>query len=399
MNKSNNDKKVGYILISLPILYNTITFLYCNISGIYNGDYLGVPIENNLLFALGYILSFIPFIILWQFYTAFKKRSKSVKIIIPNPKVVKPTFLTILIWQLLVTIFFGVNQLGEDAYNAPYLIKPIIQVMNRFPASIIGGLYIGLFCSRNKKSFVRISWLILLLGVSKKSLYAPINLFYLFLVYYSSDLIAWLKKWKIAVVLAIFILPVIVDFGYTLRDELRGDEHISLSSDKLIFGKLVGRLSSLSNLGFIIENTPLLYINSQELDSWYYQKQVLMVACGMKYAPDITPERMLFNVLGDDKPNISYMCSTPGNFMLAAYKSPNIFIVNLLTMLILYYIGFSLIARINMAQKFELLLLFYLVPTMSGVANEVALVTISLCMVTIFFKLFNGFGSHRHKYA
>lgn len=386
---------VGKIIISFPIIYNTITFIYCLINQKYNGDYIGYPINNIYILIIAYILSFIPYIILWKFYLYFSKRKFKDKIIKPNKNILKPFIICVIIWQIFVTLTFGVGQMGDDPYNAPSYIKPIIQILNRFPTSFIGAIYIALYCRNNIKNFAIIAALIIFAGLAKKSISAPIYIIYLFIIFYPTTLKCWIKKNRILFILMIIFIPSIVEFGYSFRDTLRGKDSEYTSTESLIFGKLFGRLSSLSDFSFMMENIPYFIIKSNEIETLYFQKQVLSGTIGMYFAPEVTPEKQLFNTLGDGSSNTSYMCSIPGNMMISLIKSPYVLFLNILTLLLIYYATFRLISKIQIPKK-NLLALFLLIsPTNSGVANELAFIPMCILVLIIFLKLFNGIGKRK----
>lgn len=387
-----NQISVGKIIISFPIIYNTVTFIYCIITGRYNGDYIGYPIYNKSILVLAYILSFIPYLILWRFYIFFSKKKQINKPIIPNNKILKPFIICVILWQIFVSLVFGVGQMGDDPYSAPSFIKPIIQIFNRFPTSFIGAVYIALYCRNNINQFLKIAFLIIIAGLAKKSISAPIYVIYLFIIFYPKTISTWIKKYKLSFILLIIFIPSFVQLGYSFRDSLRGKQSEYTNSQSLIFGKLFGRLSSLSDLSFIMENIPYFIINSYEIEPLYFQKQVLSGSIGMYFAPKVTPEKQLFNTLGDGSSNTSYMCSIPGNMIISIIKSPYVLVINILTLLFIYYATFRLIALIQIPKK-NLLALFLLIsPTNSGVANELAFIPMCILILILFLKLFNGIG-------
>lgn len=377
----------------MPLLYNTITYLYCLYSGDFTGDYLGVSINNNYILTFSYICSFIPYIILWNIYRRYKKSECKTHVRVHvNLSFLKWFIYFLFFWHILVTLLFGVGQLGDDAYQAPTFIKVFIQLFNRFPVHLVGALYIAL-CDERKRfhEFIKIALLIIIIGLARKSISSPIFVFYIYLIFYGDKFLIWAKKNLILLSIIMVLSPYLIGGVYSFRDSLRGKENmVELSSSQLVFGKFFGRLSSLSDTGFIMENLPYFAIQAQELDFYYYQRQVLSGTLGMSFAPDLTPERVLYNSLGDGSPNISYMCGVTGNMVLAFLKSPYMLVLNLASFILLLMITFHLAQRLSIPCNSELALLFLISPVMSGVANECAFISIVLLLFILLNMVVNG---------
>lgn len=396
MNSDTIDISKGKILLLLPLFYNTVNFLYCLYSGSYTGDYLGVHIEvSHLILLFNYICSFIPFVILWKIYIYYKKknvnRHRSFYI---KASFFKPFVYFIFFWQIIMSLLFGVGQLGDDAYDAPAYIKLFIQIFNRFPANWMGAFYIALYGNKRFSEFIKIALLIIIAGLVKKSISSPIFVFYIFLVFYGDTFLLWIKKHILLTIISLALFPCLLGSVYTLRDYLRGNENQSvLSVNQLIFGKFFGRLSSFSDSSFIIQNLPYFAIQAAELDTYYYQRQILSGTLGMSFAPDLTPEKVLFNSLGDGNPNVSYMCGVSGNMILALLKSPFSFFMNVLSFVLLLILTFSLANRLNIPHILEIAFIFQMGPVMSGVANECAFVSFVFLLFIVLIVLSNNFLS------
>ena len=376
------DTSKGKLLIFFPLFYNTVNLLYCLYSGCFTGDYLGITVNNYNLLFVTYVCSFIPQIVLWEIYKWHKKRqamhpSHGIQI---NLSFLRLFVYFIFFWHISVSLLFGVNQLGEDAYQAPSFIKVFIQIFNRFPPNLIGACYIALCGNKRFSEFLKIALLMVVFGLVKKSISSPVFIFYIALIFYGDRLLPWFKRHIFLIAFISLLSPYVIRSIYSLRDSLRGTEGIELSSEQLVFGKLFGRLSSLSNSGFIVENLFYFASQAQELDYFYYQKQSLSGVLGMSFAPPLSPEKVLFNSLGDGDPNVSYMCGVMGNMTLSFLRSPSLLLINFVSFVLLLWLTFYLIGRMRIPWAFELALVFQISPVMSGVANECAFVPVALCL-------------------
>lgn len=386
----------GKTLLFFPVFYNTINFLYCLYSGQYTGDYLGVSIGINfsVLFIV-YLLSLMPFFILWKIYVHFKRKStKEQKLIRVNKSFFCKFVYFIFAWQIFVSLFFGVGVLGDDPYQAPAAVKIFIQIFNRFPVTLMAIFYIALHGKDDLRAFFKMVVLLIIAGISKHSISAPIFAIYLFIVFWGNLFVFWIRKYFLLICLSCLLLPTVVSSIYTLRDTLREKENVaSLSTEKMIFGKFFGRLSTYSNFAFIVENRPYFAITSLELDKYYYQRQALSGTIGMQFAPEITPEKVLFNSLGDGSPNVSYACGVGGNLLMSLLKSSTIFLLNFCTLILLLILTFFLIEKIDISNKFEIALLLQMGPMMSGVVNECAFVPFTIFIFILFVIISNNFIS------
>lgn len=72
---------LGKVILFFPIMYNTITLLYCLLTGTYNGDYLGYKYRSSIFIIIAYLLSFIPLIIYGNFINILNRRRKPNKYI------------------------------------------------------------------------------------------------------------------------------------------------------------------------------------------------------------------------------------------------------------------------------------------------------------------------------
>ena len=166
------DTSKGKLLIFFPLFYNTVNLLYCLYSGCFTGDYLGITVNNYNLLFVTYVCSFIPQIVLWEIYKWHKKRqamhpSHGIQI---NLSFLRLFVYFIFFWHISVSLLFGVNQLGEDAYQAPSFIKVFIQIFNRFPPNLIGAFYIALCGNKRFSEFLKIALLMVVFGLVKKSI-------------------------------------------------------------------------------------------------------------------------------------------------------------------------------------------------------------------------------------
>ena len=158
--------------IYLFFLFSSVaSFFYAIVKQRYNGDFLGIQVElSYTILTFNLILSLIPFFLIWIIYKKYKKKTKSGSVAIPLKFFGQFLFLLI-VWNIIVTIIYGVGVIAAPAYEAPPFIKIIIQILNRFNYSYGFFLYILLTPKKNKTQFyllfliIVLSFLIAGLGV------------------------------------------------------------------------------------------------------------------------------------------------------------------------------------------------------------------------------------------
>lgn len=108
------------------------SFFYALFTGRLNGDFLGVAVRiPTFVLFINLVLTILPFYITWRIYKSMK--SNPLKKGINIPMSFFGYFLVfVMIWNVIVTVIFGVGVMAAPPYSAPAMIKPLIQIMNRF---------------------------------------------------------------------------------------------------------------------------------------------------------------------------------------------------------------------------------------------------------------------------
>lgn len=381
-------KHLCYFFVGAAVL----SFLFAIFKGILNGDFLGVTVRLPFwMLVVNLIFTIIPFFVALKIYLRYKK--KEVKRRITIPVSFFGFFLVfIIIWNVIVTLLFGVGIMGAPAYEAPPLIKPVIQIMNRFNYAYGVYIYILLVPKKNKFQFYLV-FMLLVLSYLRAGLGVFLYLGMLYYIKYFEEVNLFVKRQKILFVFIILFFPLAFSGLYAFRNELRGKGDIEVNEDPIL-GVLVGRLSSFSDSAFILQEAPLFFIDAQSLDTYYFQKQALGGVISQDFMPVNRPEVMLFKFYYENlEDNVTYMAGTQGNLYLSLFKSPYVFLLNLGTIFVYIFMTFFLfrLLRFDYANELAFLLLLYVL--MSGVSNEYAFLIFSVFVFIVLFLVINLLGN------
>lgn len=388
INDSDSIKSAKYLCLFF-VFTAFLSFLYAVFTGRLNGDFLGVEVTLPFwLLTVNFIFTILPFFVTWKIYLYYKK--KEVKNRVTIPIIFFQYFLIfIIIWNIIVTILFGVGVMAAPPYEAPTLIKPVIQVMNRFNYMYGTFIYILVVPKKNWFQFLLVLML-LVLAYLRAGLGVIMYFGMLYYIKYFIEANRFLKRQKIIVILFLVCFPIFVNGLYELRSVLRNQEMESAMPDP-IFGVLMGRLSSFSDSAFILQEAPLFFISAKDLDPFYFQKQALGGVISLNYMPEHRPESMLFKFYYENsEDNVTYMAGTQGNLYLALFKSPMVFFLNLIT--VFFYVistfYFFRLLRFDYSHELAFMLLLYVL--MSGVSNEYAFLIFSIFVYVVLFMIINA---------
>lgn len=386
-------KKAIKDLILLFAVFSFVSFLYSIIERRFNGDFLGIRVRLPffmLLFNL--VCSLIPFLLLWYFYIYFKNRRISACVTLPL-SFFSLFILFLLIWNILITILFGVGVMGLPPYQAPPIIKIFIQMMNRFNYAYGTFIYI-LATSKNNKTQILHVFLLIALSFLRAGLGVFMYLGIIYFLKYYEELTRWAKMHKLSIIISILIFPFISNLLYNIRGAIRHEDVDSLAPSEQIFGRFIGRLSSFSDSGIILQEAPYFYLASQQLNPFYFQMQAIGGVFGMNFMPATRPEQLLFWYSSDNSDdNVTYMTGTQGNLYISLMKSPWTFLINLVTIAI-YIVStfyFLRLLRFNYSNELAVILLLYVL--VSGVSNEFAFLIFSIFVFFILFLVVNWLKS------
>lgn len=373
----------------LFILAPVISYLYAIFKGKLNGDFLGVEVLiPNWLLLINLIFSLIPLTFVWKLFEFYKK--KQIKKSHNIPIVFLGTFLTILIiWNIYITIYFGVGVMAAPPYEAPNNIKIVIQILNRFNYMYGVFLYIMVVPKKNKFQFILVI-LLMIASYLRAGLGVILYLTMIYYLKYFEEIKLFIKRYLLIVFGFLMLMPFLISNLYNIRSTLRKQSDQEISED-IILGVLIGRLSSFSDSAFILQEAPYFILSSQDLDNLYFQKQALGGVISVNLMPEIRPEKMLFKFYNENSnESISYMAGTQGNLYISLFKSINVFLLNLVNIIIYMVLTFKVfrMLKFNFSNELALILLLYV--TMSGVSNEYAFLIFSIFVFISLFYMVNN---------
>ena len=381
---SYNAIRFLYILF---VLFNVLCFTHAIIYNKYNGDFLGsevgLPMEMLLL---NLVFAVLPFLFIWKLYLYFRKKRNTSRIGVPIK-----AFFFVIIWNIIITLLFGVGIAGSAFYQAPAFITPIIQISNRF--NVFLGVYIYILATPKKSKLqVILIILVIFLSYTRASLGVFMFLAFVLLIKYFKEINLFYSKHKITVILLMVLSIPSIKLLFDIRDVVRGQETEEISIGEFIFGKLAGRFSSFSNSAIILENTPYFLLRSSELDDYYFQLQALSGVLGGSFVPSLLPETILvqLNAPNYTENTTTYMAGINGDLYISVMKSVQIFLYNLATYIFLIIMVFIVCRRISFAysNEYAFFLLLYLVT--SGVPNELSSCVFSILLFYIVFMILYG---------
>jgi len=392
--KDNSGYKAARFCLILFSFFTICSFLYALITQRYNGDFMGTHVDLPLwTLVLNLVLTLAPYFFTWILYKKFKKSEVTRAITIPI-QFFGVFLIFIIIWNILVTLAFGVGVLGAPLYEAPIFIKPFIQILNRFHYVYGGMLYILVSGKRNRTQFL-IVFLLIILAYLRAGLGIFLYFGLTFSIKYFDEMWKVIKEKLLVAVIVLFTFPILVGLLYDLRSALRNSDEqaTSLTSKDLIFGKLIGRLSSFSNSAMILQEAPYFFYNAQSLSPYYFQQQAIGGMISVNLMPKLYPENLLINVFGGDSEYVSYMVGTQGGWYIAAMKSLNVLMLNLFTVLVCVLLTFYFFRfmRFENANEYAFMLVLY--PLTSGVANEYSQLVLSTLIYIVLFLLVNYYQS------
>lgn len=365
-----------------------VSYVYVLITGTYNGDFYGVPEALGFFGQTGMLaLALLPYAIGWHLYRYFKAKRPRQTIPIPHRRVTI-VFFVVVIWFIVLVIKYDVGVLGQALYDAPALIKPLIQISNRINPFYLGVLFILTHQGSRKVLWLGIA-LLIALGILRAGLGVFLYVSLALLIRNYQHIAHYVRHHRLQILVVALVFPTIVGQLYSFRGKLRddGSAEIVMSATQIVAARLVGRLSSFSNGALVTQETAYFKSEVNRLDPFYFEEQAFGGVFGVAFIPQVTPERMLVNIYGGDYFDVSFMVGLPGNLYLALLISPLIFILNVVIVLLMSVAVFVLSRKLrtSMANEFALLLLLY--PLTSGVGNEFSSLIAALLSFCILFAL------------
>jgi len=393
----NTYKNASWILYSF-VLFNVISYLYVIFNGTYNGDFLNiVPKLSHYRLFLNLLLTLFPFFVLYSIYKHYIKVDNNYKVSIPTNSF-GLFLLLVIVFQIVVTILYGVGVLGQETYEAPIVLKLFIQVFNRF--DVIFGVSIYSIIVSNKNKFQYILWiLVFILSLYRTSFMIFIIIGFMIIFIYFGSISAFLKKHLLITIVFLIVSPIVVSSLYNVRKQLRQnsgkveikfENHETNTFSKVIFGQLVGRLSSYSNSAIIQERKGKIRQLTSSFSPIQYQKEALSAVYGkIINEKDILYRNLLYESEGNHSRTYSAMNGIQGTLLISSYQSYPIFFFNLITILLIVIFTFELVSLFHNKNVYNIIFLFFCFTLMSGNADAYMKNFMSVFLYLILFLFLN----------
>lgn len=366
-----------------------ISFLYCILLDQYNGDfyprYIYAPVYM-LLPVL--VVTVLPYFIAWNM-SSFVEKLPSIPPVRTTTTVLLTVMALVFAWNIFATLMYGVAVADAEVYSATGIVGILIQLGNRVNPTYIGAFFI-LAAPKKWRFDILAAALMIGTGLLRAGLGGFVYVFVALSIKYRNEILLFASRHKTISVLIIAALPIAISMLYNVRAELRGDEIQDLSVVELLFGRFFGRLTSFSNILYIVQESSIFQWASQTMSPLYYVKQAAAAVLGSSVAPVVTPERLLIEGGGYYDGNSTYMAGIAGNLLMAWFISPWVAALNLALMLgTTFVVLFVSRAFANgEASAFGIGMLLY--PLTSGVADEFAyllLNTVILFAIVVVFRI------------
>lgn len=390
-------------LCILFVLFNILSFIYVIKYGRFNGDYITYPCKLSiceLIFVL--FTSSIPFYFLYRLYLYFSKYEPRKK---QNIRIshIRQIFILLAIWQIFVTTYWGVGKMGNEVYSAPFIATAIIVITNRIPLSFLCSILL----LSNYPKLIRFSFLAVTLFVTilKNSLGDFFLLSLIYVLGNIADVVKFIRKHFIIAIIAVMFFPSIASSLYTIRDVRRNNsmtieefrELPNVTLDEIIFGKLLGRLSTFSNLAIIIQDPDYFKNTAPQLNLFYPINMALWVVLGNHFRPDCYPEKIMVNFLGDSADDISFMAGLPGLLIISYYKSLVTLIFVVIVFVILCILIFKICRLLPVNNPNEFATINLLIMIYSGTFTSFFSFILSFVLFILIIKLYKFLIQIAHK--
>jgi hypothetical protein len=365
------------------VVSNYLTVL---ITGRYTGDFIGVPPElSGIGLLLNFIYTLTPLVILFSLYKHYAQQKTRYKISIPI-RALGIYLLISLPFDILVSVLYGVGKSGSDGtYNVPMALRLIIIFANRLDPYFGTYLYSVITPRRNKLKYLFMI-LLIILSLTRASLNALMAILLVnIMVQYQGGFLKFIKKRLILVIIGILLLPGVAVKLYQLRSELRGSSSgvAGLSVTGLIFGTVIGRLSSYTNSAILIERkSSYIPIVKNNITLFQFPWESLPLPRSF--------EKMGYGHVLVTKPgNTFFSPGTSGVMTIGYYHSGLALLVNIITVFTLLSLTFKLCSLFHYTKIRELFFLFLCGPIVEGAALGFTKYIQSIIMYSAIFLLIN----------
>lgn len=386
MNPNLANIKFVRTLMFLMFGFNLVSYIWVLVTGRYNGDYiseistLGIPILSFL-----FIISCIPFYIIYEIYKYFK-RFPSKRHVPLSLKSFRNSFLGLFIWNLFITLTFGVGKMMSDVYQAPLIFTAIIVITNRI--DLITMALILIFYDGSKKNCIFYAICVCGLGIIRNSLSAFMKMGFGLLGKFYNPIMHYLRKHKIIGIGLLLFSCLGISLLFEIRDSLRNPDTIQsdMSIWNFLAGKLSGRFSSYSNLCMIIQHYDYFNNASQSLNVFYPCEQILASVFGNSFQPNVFPEKIMVEYFNKSS-NVSFMCGVPGALIIAFSKSIISGLLVLFILLFMVLFTFKLIRLLPIKGVNEIAAILTMWYAVGGSVAGVTGTTFSIIMIILYVNI------------
>lgn len=379
---NNGCKHIMYFYITACML----SFMYCIITGTYNGDFINKDIYLNIETLLIVLLcTILPYIYIYKVY----KNTKNEEEYIAKWKINNLRNITwiLIILRILISLT-GYGRMGSDSVSMSYDVLSILRAVV-FKIGITPILTIYLLSTKSKKNTICTSLLYLIQSACYHSLSGFVYISFIIYIKYHDKIILFIKRHFIITLIIIIIIPTFVDTAYNIRSELRNGTTMSeTSKTDIIFGKLCGRLSSYSNGAYIIEKSVKIYNDSKDIPSSFYFIETLHY---WGYRPEFKSIGNYINmeIKNVNNENLSVMPGIVGILVISFIISPNICLINLILIIIYIHLIFWCVRKMKFRYSSEIAFLLTIGFATSGDITELSNSFYILVLTFIFLNCTN----------
>lgn len=350
-------------ILSIYLLASILSFFYIITTESWNGDYIGREYLIGVkLVIVVLLLTILPSIYVYWIFLKYEKKDNYIHYANYDINIFRSITWTLLSLQLCLLVS-GYGVMGTDgtqvSMNPLSIFKALLIKTN---PRIWGITYI--LISDNKKNILITSILFILNSIAAHSL-GGLFLLLVALLYKYRFVYPFIKQYKILSVIILISIPTIITGAYNFRGQLRGFGNMAeTKNSEIFFGKLCGRISGISNNGYILENFPLLVADRDNVPDFFYLYDPLHF---FGFRPDFksTGAYVDQKLKRTNNPNSSTMAGPLGALVISLAKSPWIFLLNLsyivISIPLLFYIllkmriknfaGIGLILCMNFSQN------------------------------------------------
>ena len=322
---------------------------------------------NFALFTLNFILTIIPYFFIYYLYKYFKTKYRPKHCIPESHKTIENITIVLNVIYIYLVWKYSIGKAFAEVYSAPPIITLVIQILLRFyPTAWLG---FSFYLSKSKFKIILYSIFLIINAILTGYFGVFLSLIFMIILKYNMYWMPFIRKHYIALILVVLGSSPVIEFGYNLRDTIRGTNlNVSnLDNTSLIVGKFFGRLSPLSNTSMILQKEKEYRIEAEKLPTTFYLNSMLCVIHS-SFKEEYPPEKILSGSKAEDY--VSFMCGTTGILYFAAYKSWLSCLITLFLIVSMDIFVFKTLSLFKFKLKYEVGLYMLLQPTMSGVGKE-----------------------------